>query len=356
MTENQAVHAPSGMATDIAEIPAVVARVVEERSAIAASAAAIRAAGPRWATIVARGSSDHVGIYLQYLLATYCGLPAGLALPSATTVYGAQLRWQGGLLIAISQSGESPDVHSLVEQARAGGALTLAITNKPDSPLGHAAERVLDCMAGEERAIPATKTYLGCLAVAATLIAELAPYGDVASSVRSVSGVLEVVTAESRDWLEGAGSDLLAELTEANRALVISRGYNLSTAYETALKLKEAGGLFASGYSSADVLHGPMVVAVPGVPMLAFRPDGPIGASVDDAIRAAETRGIRPWLVGGAAIDGRANALALARDLPESLTPLPYALMGQLLSERLAHRLGIIPDAPIGLSKVTRTL
>jgi glucosamine--fructose-6-phosphate aminotransferase (isomerizing) len=222
--------------------------------------------------------------------------------------------------------------------------------------VGLAAEYVLDCLAGQERAIPATKTYVACLAVSACLVADLAPGSELATGMDRIVPAVEAAAADAGAWLDGRGGRLLDDLAGADRALVISRGYNLSTAYETALKLKEACRVFASGYSSADVLHGPMVVAAPGIPVLAFRPDGPIGTSIDDAIAAAAARGIHPWLVGGDEVEGQTRALSLARDLPESLTPLPYAIMGQLLAERLAARLGISPDAPHGLSKVTRTL
>lgn len=347
----------TGMATDIAEAPAVLMSLARDRGPVKALADAIRKARPAWVTIVARGSSDHVAIYLQYLLESHCGLPTGLAVPSATTIYGATRQWASGLLVAISQSGESPDVSSLVEHARAGGALTAAITNEPASPVAQAAEHVLDCMAGDERAIPATKTYVACAAVAAALIAELAPETPLAMRLPALPVAVESAIAVGQGWLdEGPGAELLAELAGADRALVVSRGYNLATAYETALKLKEACGLFATGYSSADVLHGPMVVAVPGVPLLAFRPDGQIGRSVDDAVVAAQQRGITPWLVGGNELGGRPRTLEMAATLPEALTPLPYAIMGQVLSERLAARLGVNPDAPQGLSKVTRTL
>jgi len=349
--------ARSGMRADIGEIPAVMDRVLGERAALAEAAAAIRNAAPAWVTIVARGSSDHAAIYLQYLLGVYCGLPAGLALPSVSTNYGAKLAWRGGMLIAISQSGESPDVRALVEEAGASGALTLAITNDRESPLAASAQRVLDCRAGPERAIPATKTYVGCLAVAAGLVAELAAGNELRHALARLPAALHAALDQAEAWLEtGHGAALVGELAGTDRALVVSRGFNLATALEVALKLKEGCGLFAAGYSSADVMHGPMVLALPELPVIAFRPDGEIGMSIDLALRAAEQRGARPWLVGGTEVAGRPQALSLATDLPESLTPLAYVVAGQLLTDQLAARTGGNPDRPSGLAKVTRTL
>ena len=237
---------------------------------------------------MARGSSDHVAVYSQYLLEAYLGLPTGLALPSVTTVYQSSIGWRGGLVLAISQSGQSPDVRKVVEAARDGGALTVAITNEPASPLAAAAEHVLDCHAGAERAIPATKTYVGCLAVAARLVGELQPASDLARALPRLAETLANVIERSEAWLrDGAGGELVGELAAAERALMVSRGYNLATALEIALKLKEACGRFAAGYSSADVMHGPMVLATPDVPMVVFRPDGPMGPAIDEATAAA---------------------------------------------------------------------
>jgi glucosamine--fructose-6-phosphate aminotransferase (isomerizing) len=345
------------MRADIGDIPAVVERLVTQPGKATAEVVdAIRRAQPAWASIVARGSSDHAAVYSQYLLEAYLGIPTGLALPSVTTVYRSSISWRGGLVIAISQSGESPDVRAVIEAARGGGALTVAITNETSSPLAAAADHVLDCRAGTERAIPATKTYVGCLAVAARLVADLQPASDLARALPHVPQTLATALERSDAWLhDGSGDDLIGELTSAERVLMVSRGYNLATALEVALKLKEACGRFAAGYSTADVMHGPMALAMPGVPMIVFRPDGPMGPAIDQATAAAESRGVRPWLIGGAELARGDRSLALAADLPESLTPLVYVLPGQLLTDALAARLGVNPDAPAGLAKVTRT-
>jgi glutamine---fructose-6-phosphate transaminase (isomerizing) len=357
MTGPQASPVTSKMRVDVTDIPSVVERLVADgQAAFAGVGAAIGRARPAWASIVARGSSDHAAVYSQYLLEAYLRLPTGLALPSVTTVYRSPIAWRGGLVIAISQSGESPDVRRVLEAARAGGALTVAITNEPASPLARAADHVLDCHAGAERAIPATKTYVGCLAVAARLVAELEPASDLAAALPRLAGTLAGVIERSDAWLgDGDGVELVGELAVAERALMVSRGFNLATALEVALKLKEACGKFAVGYSSADVMHGPMALAMPSVPMVVFRPDGPMGLAIDEATAAAEARGVRPWVIGEARPSTRQRALALAPDLPESLTPLAYVLPGQLLTDRLAARLGVNPDAPAGLAKVTRT-
>ncbi len=126
---------------------------------IAAVAAAIVERRPRHVVFTARGTSDHAALYGAYLAEIRLGLPAGLASPSAVTVYGARPDLSEALVVGVCQSGGSPDLAEVVRVARETGALTLAITNNPESPLAGAAELHIDVAAGHERAVAATKTY-----------------------------------------------------------------------------------------------------------------------------------------------------------------------------------------------------
>src|SRR5207247_9875006 len=119
---------------------------------------ATASATPVWSR--ARGLSARASTHLRYLIETELGIPAGLAAPEVTTVYRAERRWSGGLVMAVSQSGRSPDLLAVIEAARAAGATTVAIANDASSPLAAAAEHVIDCRAGEEVAVAATKSYV----------------------------------------------------------------------------------------------------------------------------------------------------------------------------------------------------
>ena len=344
------------MRREIGEIPSVVERVVTTAGAeLHDVAQAIRRERPAWAMIAGRGTSDHAAVYAQYLVETQLGIPTGLVKPSVTTIYEASVNWRGGLVLAISQSGQSPDVVAVVSAARAAGAMTVAITNDPGSPLAAAAEWSLDCHAGRELAVPATKTYVAELAVIASLVAAIAPTAELTDGLATLPGALRETVALTERWLEGPGSDAVHDVAAADRALLVSRGYNLATALELALKLKETCGLFAEAYSTADFAHGPLVLSQPGVPTLAIRPDGPMGALVDATLEAVTARGGRATVIGGAEAAAHPGALALPAPVPESLTPLLYVVPGQLLVEAIARERGINPDAPVGLGKVTRT-
>lgn len=344
------------MAREIAEIPGVVERALDDGAADMDSAAReIARRSPRFVLIAARGTSDNAGVYARYLIETSLGIPVGLAAASVTTIYRAPLAWADVLLIAISQSGGGPDVAAVVAAAREAGAPTLAITNDPSSPLAAAAELVLPLHAGEERAVAATKTYAASLAVIAGLVARLHGRAPWAAALEQLPDTLAATLTTAGSWIRGDGAALVGELARANEALVVSRGHNFATALEVALKLKETGRIFADGYSTADLLHGPVVVAGPDVPALAFRPDGAPGVAVDEALAIARRRGIEPWTVGGNEVGRRDRAIVVAPELPEPLTPLAYVLPGFLLAEAVARARGRDPDAPPGLSKVTRT-
>lgn len=359
---------PTWMRREIAESPDVVARLLAEgRGEVAAAAAAIRAADPGWATIVARGSSDHAAIHLRYLIETELGIPCGLAAPSVTTIYGATLHWRGGLVVAVSQSGRSPDLVAVVEAARAGGAVTIAIANDPGSPLAAAAAQVIDCRAGDERSVAATKSYVAQLAAGSVLVAELAIDGVLRAALAEMPAVLREVLLASIAAIDD-DSPIVAEFAGSERSIVVSRGFDYPTALETALKLKETGRSFAEGYSTADFRHGPVVLSGTGVPVLAIRPAGRMGPEIDDAVAAARLAGASPWVIAAradlAAVTGGAGirpavervlALPLPAGLPEALGPLATILPGQLLAEAVSRRRGYDPDAPPGLHKVTLT-
>jgi len=354
----------TAMRQEIEAIPEVIERLLAEGGPeVRRAAAAIRAADPAWVSLVARGTSDHAAIHLRYLIETELGIPAGMAAPSTVTIYGAKLRWRGGLVIAVSQSGRSPDIVAFLDAARAGGALTIAIVNDAASPLAAVADHVIECRAGEERSIAATKSYVAQLAAGAALVASLARSPRLGGAMSSLPVLL-------RDCLMAASAaihdeaPIVAEFAASERSIVIGRGFEYPTALETALKLKETSRLFAEGYSSADFSHGPVVLTGPEVPILAIRPDGRMGALVDEGIAAALATGSVPWLIGGsetvAAVPrgiqaDRVIALPLPAELPEALASLATILPGQLLAEAVARRRGYDPDAPPGLRKVTLT-
>ncbi len=332
---------------EIAQQPEVVARLLDrERAALRALAAELRRRRPRYAVLAARGSSDNAARYAQHVLGRMLRLPVVLATPSLHTLYDAPPRFIDAIVIGVSQSGASPDVVSVVAEGARQGAMTVAITNDPSSPLAAAATHVLDLGAGEERSVAATKTYTASLAAIAALAAE----GD-ATLAGDVARLPEALAAQLA--LTGDAAAAVAAAADWERLTVVGRGAHYATAFEAALKVRELAGIVAEAYSPADLLHGPIATTGPGQPLLAIAPAGPTEDSMRELIATARERGARVAAIGHDPALGD-PFLGLV-DVPEWLGPVVAIVPAQLLAVGLAERRGVDVDAPFGLSKITMT-
>lgn len=334
---------------EIGQQPEVAARVLSASGGVWAEvAAAIRAADPAGVVIAARGSSDHAAVYAKYLLESRNGLPVALAAPSLFTLYRRPPDLRRFCVLAISQAGASTDVVSVVEEARRQGSVTVAVTNDPSSPLASAAAHVVALGSGPERSVPATKTYTASLLHVALLSQALTPSAEFASALEAVPSAL----AAALD-VEGSLGPLVEALAGATRLAVLGRGFNLSTALEVGLKLMEAAYLVAEARSVADFLHGPIAIVERGFPVLVVDAAGPTTGEMGSLAGALRERGARVLTISDGPLPSGAVGVRVATGLPEALTPLPFAVAGQLLTAGLAAARAIDPDRPRGLRKVT---
>ena len=340
------------MAAEMLEQPTVLRRLLDGSAAIRAVAEQVSARGPRFVLLTARGTSDNAALYAKYLVETQLGRPCGLTSMSTTTVYDAAQVLSDCLVICVSQSGGSPDLVASARAARGAGAVTLAVTNNAASPLAAACEFHLDVLAGEERALPATKTYTAEL-LALYLFVAYWRGGDGAEEAGLLPELAERVLAE-RDSVAA----LAARYRFAQRVLLTSRGFGYPTAREAALKLMETSYLPALAYSGADLLHGPLAMVDHLFPVLAVVPDGPGGAALEPVLDRLGAREADVAVVGPgdqvARASGGGCALPTA-GVPEELQPLLQILPLQLLAWEVTRARGQDPDAPRGLAKVTET-
>ncbi|WUI00666.1 SIS domain-containing protein [Spirillospora sp. NBC_00431] len=308
----------------------------------------------RQVLFIARGSSDNAAVYGRYLVESHAGRLATLAAPSIATVYKRRLDLSGVLAVAISQSGKTEEIVETLGWAGDCGARTVAVTNGAGSPLAEIAEVALVTQAGDEIAVPATKTYTTQLAALSVLALGLG--ADVAvDDLRRVPD--EVARMISLTEASPALPEIVEELAKVPGTVVSGRGIAFGTALELALKIKEACYLHAMGLSYADLLHGPIAVVDDQTPALLVAADsGPTLAGTVALARRVEGAGARAYGVGGGADLAAACSAALPGPaLPEWTAPLALIVPGQLLVENLARRLGIDPDVPRGLNKVTQT-
>ena len=377
------------MAAEMAAQPEALARVTARAPT---DTEAVRAVVPRplaGVVFLARGSSDNAAVFGRYLAELRAGRPAGLAAPSLYTRYHATVDWRGYLVVALSQSGATPEIISTCRAMRAGGAVVLGITNEPRSPLAGAVDLLLGTDAGPERAVPATKTVTTQFAVLVTVTSALR---TAAGGTRDIAaaGTRDTAAVGTRDTAAGGTQDTAADGTQdtaadgtrdaaaggtsddgtleglpgavaavladpgpvqrladrwrgLDRLVVAGRGLAYAAALETALKVKETTGILAEGISTADLLHGPIAAVYAGAPVLLVDGGGPADTDLDD---------LRALL---AARQAQAASLPVPPGLPEAVHVIAAITRGQQLAYELARARHVNPDTPAHLSKVTAT-
>jgi glucosamine--fructose-6-phosphate aminotransferase (isomerizing) len=313
----------------------------------------IKARDIQYVFLAARGTSDNAGRYANYLLGAMNGLPLALATPSLFTYYHQPPRLKGALVVGISQSGQSPDIVSVLEEGKRQGCATLAITNVPDSPLAKSADFLLDIQAGPELAVAATKTYTSELLMIGMLSAALG--GDETRWIE-----LTRIPAWIKDVLKQ--DDAIRQAAQRYRymqqCVVLGRGYNYATAFEWALKLKELTYAEAEPYSSADFQHGPIALVAKGFPVLAVVANGMVSETLLELLHHLKDDLFAELVV----ISNIREALSLAEvpitipvETPEWLTPLVSIVPAQLFAYHLTVAKGFDPERPRSIHKVTET-
>jgi glucosamine--fructose-6-phosphate aminotransferase (isomerizing) len=303
--------------------------------------------------LAARGTSDNAGRYANYLLGAMNGLPLALATPSLFTYYKQPPKLRNALVIGISQSGQSPDIVSVLEEGKRQNCLTLAITNEPNSPLSQSADFVLDIHAGREKAVAATKTYTTELMSIAMLSAALSGNKKHWEDLHKVTDWMKEVLKQNEFIAQNA-----QRYRYMDQTIVLGRGFNYATAFEWALKLKELTYVKAEPYSSADFQHGPIAMVDNGFPILAITSKGMVFDSMFQMLKRLREDFSAELVV----ISNDKKALALAQiplsipaDIPEWLSPLVGILPAQLFAYHLTVAKGFNTEHPRSIRKVTET-
>ena len=338
--------------SEISEQPELIQKLIDSESGLIGKIGSKIRDRFKYIVIAARGTSDNAARYAQYVLGAFNNYQVALATPSLFTVYKKPPNLAEALVIGVSQSGQSPDIVSVLASAKEQGSPTICITNDIKSPLARTSEFVIPLHTGAEKAVAATKTYTASLAVFALLsIAfdknvkrekELHALPEKLSGI--IASALKVVkTTERYRYME--------------HCVVIGRGFNYSTAFEIALKVKELSRVVSVPYSSADFSHGPIATVRSGFPVIVVAPSGEMYPHI---------RGFMDKLLGMGAeiisisdkkeITSKSNlGFIIPAGIPEWLSPIAYILPGQLFARQLAIEKGLNIDKPDGLTKVTET-
>lgn len=335
------------MAQEIAEIPSSVAACLTQNAEnLDAIAGNLRQFDPQLVITVARGSSDHAAAYFKYACEILAGIPVASVGPSVASVYNAKLRLPRTLGLSISQSGQSPDIVAMTRAARESGAVTVALTNNPDSNLAQESSHCLPLRCGPERSVAATKSFVTSVVGGLALLAAWQQNRALSDALAALPDACD--DALSCDW--GALSD---RLVRAPALFVLGRGAGYAIASEMALKFKETSAIHAEAYSAAEVLHGPAALVERGFPVL--------GIVSEDAARENFTTTAQKLHQQGADVFVTADvpdltALPVAPPLHPLVDPLLRVVSFYAFIEALARRRGLPPDTPRYLRKVTETV
>ncbi len=341
------------MLEEIAEQPAALQRTIDAEAAkVARLGQFLRARDIDLIVLVARGSSDNAALFGRYLLEVSTCIPVSLAAPSVHTLYGARLNLAHALVVGVSQSGEGEDINRVLENARAGGAYTVGITNEPASTMVGLVDETLLMHGGRERSVAATKTFTGQLLLLHMLAHALADEG------RRVSyEAIPDMAARALDT-RAAVASLVERYVFMENCVVVGRGLLYANAYEMALKLMETCYVVAERFSSADFLHGPLAMVERHFPVVVFAAPGVALAGTRELLERLRELRADTLVITGDAETARLSprAVMLPPDIDEFHAPIPYIIPAQLFAALLADAKGLNPDAPRSLSKVTRTL
>jgi glucosamine--fructose-6-phosphate aminotransferase (isomerizing) len=339
--------------SEILEQPAVIEQLLAQGwPAVQSIARNVRESEIRYVFLAARGTSDNAGLYAKYLLGSQNRIPVAQAAPSLFSIYENPPNLRGALVIAISQSGQSPDIIQVVAEGQRQGVPTLAITNETESPLAQSAAYTIDIHAGDEKAVAATKTYTAELMAIAMLSVALTDNGGQREALDRVPEAMAKALELEPQII--AAAEHFADL---RRCVVIGRGYNYATAFEWALKLKELVYAVAEPYSSADFLHGPIAMVEPDFPVLMVAPTGKVFPQLEELARRVRQISAAQMLIlsDQTQILNHGNFPLRLPSVPEWVSPLVSILPAQLFCYHLARICGQDTERPRGLKKVTRT-
>jgi glucosamine--fructose-6-phosphate aminotransferase (isomerizing) len=336
------------MRREIVEIPEAAARLLEASDGtLAAAGRQLRDLSPRVITTVARGSSDHAASFLKYAIELSAGVPVASLGPSIASIYGAKLKLDGAACLTISQSGKSPDIVAMAETARGGGALTIAITNTAGSPLAEASDHAIDILAGLEKSVAATKSFVNSAVAGLLLLAHWTDDRDLLAALQKLPQHFRA--AIECDWMGIADA-----LTGENSLFILGRGPSAAIANEAALKFKETCAMHAEAYSAAEVMHGPLALVGPGFPVVALAARDAAERAMADAADVLAGKGASVFVTSG--LSAKAGTLPHAATGHPLTDPLPLIVSFYVFVEAFARSKGLNPDQPPNLRKVTETL
>ena len=337
---------PTLMESEARESPAVVTRLAADGgAALEKLGLRLREIAPRLVLAAGRGSSDAAALLAKYVIETRLGLPTVSVAPSVHSIYGAQLQLERALVLAISQSGRSPDLVEFCRSATGPNVLRVGMVNDTSSPLTGAVDVTLPLMAGTESSVAATKSCIAAMTLVLGLVGHWREDAGMISAFNRAGDVLN--RALQADW-----SHVADFLDGDGPVYVVGRGPGLAIAAEAALKLKETSGLHAESISAAEIRHGPYALAGPDLRAIIFAQRDTAFTGLKTLAADLAQRGTSVLLISP---DAALPGVHVPADDEPVLELISMLARFYLLANDAALRRGRSPDRPPMLSKITET-
>jgi len=309
-------------------------------------------------TIVACGTSFYAGMVAKYWFEQFARVAVDLDVASEFR-YRAPVMEEGGLMIVISQSGETADTLAALRHAKSEGQTIAAVVNVPTSTMAREADLLLPTHAGPEIGVASTKAFTCQLAVLAALAANLARAKGRLSRQDERTIVRHLAEAPASLNAALAYDEAIAAMAHtiagARDVLYLGRGTDYPLALEGALKLKEISYIHAEGYAAGEMKHGPIALIDDAVPVIVIAPSGPLFDKTVSNMQEVQARGGKVVLISD--YDGIAQAgegcmatITMPKVHP-LIAPLVYAVPVQLLAYHVAVAKGTDVDQPRNLAK-----
>jgi len=338
---------------EILEQPVVLERNLEKNSGtVREIIEAVQAQKVNFVYIAARGTSDHAAVYGKYVMELVTGIPVALAAPSVLTVYHSSLKLKNCLVIAVSQSGKAADALEVIRNANSQGALTVSITNDPNSPLAAESKFHLCCEAGPEKSVAATKTFTAQMFLLAQLAAEWAESEEIKKDLSQVPGKMSQTFEASKIIQEK-----VVRYRFMDECFILARGINYAISLEAALKIQETTYARAKAFATSDFQHGPIAMVERDIPVMIFAPEGPSLKDSVEIINKLKEKQAELIIISNnkQALSLGTTSFAIPETSNDLISPFFNAVIAQMFACQLSLTKGLNPDSPRGLSKVTIT-
>jgi glucosamine--fructose-6-phosphate aminotransferase (isomerizing) len=309
-------------------------------------------------SVVACGTAYMAGMIGKYWIEKFAKLPVEVDVASEYRYREPPID-KGGLVIVVSQSGETADTLACLKYAKDNGARSVAVVNVATSSIARLADAVAPTLAGPEIGVASTKAFTCQLVAMASLALALGRERGVLSEAEESRLVAELaatphLVAEVLK-LEPAIEKIARKLSAARDVLYLGRGTAYPLAMEGALKLKELSYIHAEGYAAGELKHGPIALIDAQMPVIVLGPRDAVFEKTISNMQEVAARGGRIVLIGDAHAEREAavqvESFLAMPDMAPTFAPIVYAATVQMLAYHTAVIMGKDADQPRNLAK-----